>query len=364
MPPVQSRSSAKASLPCGPGPHEAAGDDHRHAGLLARFEVGKRTGHVARPGRRLESVPDLPHVSLPPPSRATLRSKTRRSPCKVSHGSWCWIISDKGVMRPASPPVAMIADGPSSSFDTPAHAVDEAGVAVDRTGLDRLDGRLADHVARLDELDAAQCSGVLEQRVHADLDPGRDRAAEVLARWPRSRRRWSPFPGRRRSPAPRTGRWRRRRWRPGRHRPPSGCRRESASRCGPPARSQRAGRRTRRAPSPCIAEVTSGTEEDTTMPSTPSPAVVPVNSRPTSLSSSVTRRAYSSAVRSSDGRKAPMVQQVRQLTRRSRCRRPVACRRWPVGQRPPLADRSERGAVPIRRDRSLSGCFPRREQAA
>ena len=47
-----------------------------------------------------------------------------------------------------------------------------------------------------------------------------------------------------------------------------------------------------------IAEVTSGTDEETAMPATPAAGDASVNSRPTSLSSSVIRRAYSSAVRS------------------------------------------------------------------
>ena len=64
----------------------------------------------------------------------------------------------------------MIVGRPELLGDPAAHAVDESGVAVDGAGLDRLDGRLADHVARLDQLDAAQRGGVLEERLHADLD--------------------------------------------------------------------------------------------------------------------------------------------------------------------------------------------------
>ncbi len=142
----------------------------------------KLAGHLACARRGLEAVSDLPHISLPLSSRATLRSNTRRSPCKVSQGSWCWIISDSGVTIPASPPVAMTADGPSSCGNAAAHGIDETRVAVDGTGLDRLDGRLADHVAWLDKLDTAQRRGMFEERLHADRDPGRDGAAEVLAR--------------------------------------------------------------------------------------------------------------------------------------------------------------------------------------
>ena len=63
-----------------------------------------------------------------------------------------------------------------------AHRIDETRVAVDGPGLDRLDGRLADHVAWLHKLDTAQRRGMFEERLHADRDPGRDGTAEVLAR--------------------------------------------------------------------------------------------------------------------------------------------------------------------------------------
>ena len=48
------------------GAHQSPGDGDRDAGLLAGFEVGVRTGHVARTRRRLETVPDL--ASHPPPT--------------------------------------------------------------------------------------------------------------------------------------------------------------------------------------------------------------------------------------------------------------------------------------------------------
>src|SRR5829696_689623 len=58
--------------------------------------------------------------------------------------------------------------------------VDLSAVAVDRAGLDRLDRRLPDDVLRRDQLHAAQRGGALEQRIHRDLDPGEDRAPQVL----------------------------------------------------------------------------------------------------------------------------------------------------------------------------------------
>ena len=81
----------------------------------------------------------------------------------------------------ARPPVATTDDGPSSPSKRSHDRVDLTAEAVDRARLDRLDRRLADHVLRRDQLDAAQRGGALEQRVHRDLDAGEDRAAEVLA---------------------------------------------------------------------------------------------------------------------------------------------------------------------------------------
>ena len=60
-------------------------------------------------------------------------------------------------------------------------AVDLGGEAVERAGLDRLDGVLADDVAGLDQLDLAQRGGPGEEGVEADVDAGEDGAAEVLA---------------------------------------------------------------------------------------------------------------------------------------------------------------------------------------
>ena len=65
--------------------------------------------------------------------------------------------------------------------DALAHAVDERRVAVDGARLHRLDRGSPDHVPRLDELDPAQRRGPSEQGVEADVDPGEDGAAEVLA---------------------------------------------------------------------------------------------------------------------------------------------------------------------------------------
>ena len=58
------------------------------------------------------------------------------------------------------------------------HLPDEA---VDEPRLQRRGGRLADHRRRCGELHAEQARGALEERVHRDLDPGREDAAEPLA---------------------------------------------------------------------------------------------------------------------------------------------------------------------------------------
>ena len=60
------------------------------------------------------------------------------------------------------------------------HPVDLPGEAVDEPGLQRLLGGLADHRARLDELDLEQPGGPGGQRIDRDLDAGGQRAAEEL----------------------------------------------------------------------------------------------------------------------------------------------------------------------------------------
>ncbi len=99
----------------------------------------------------------------------------------MSQGSWYWIASENGAISPARPPVATTVASPSSFSMRDADAVDLRGEPVDGAGLDRLGRVLADHAARLDQLDAEQRGGAAVQRVEADLDAGKDRAAEVLA---------------------------------------------------------------------------------------------------------------------------------------------------------------------------------------
>ena len=84
-------------------------------------------------------------------------------------------------MSSESPPVATTVRLAELRREPPAEAVDLPGEAVEGARLDRLDGRLADDVARLDELDPAQGGSVGEERVEADGDPRGDGATQVLA---------------------------------------------------------------------------------------------------------------------------------------------------------------------------------------
>ncbi len=60
--------------------------------------------------------------------------------------------------------------------------VDLAGEAVDEPRLERVRGVLGDHGGRLDVVDLEEAGGAREQRIHRDLDPRREHAADVLAR--------------------------------------------------------------------------------------------------------------------------------------------------------------------------------------
>ena len=85
-------------------------------------------------------------------------------------------------MSSASPPVATtLASTPSSARIARDDALDLAGEAVDGAGLQRLDRGLADRVLGLDDVDLDQLGGARRERLHGDLDAGRDRAAEVVA---------------------------------------------------------------------------------------------------------------------------------------------------------------------------------------
>src|SRR5438034_9452725 len=67
--------------------------------------------------------------------------------------------------------------------NAPDDAVHLAGEPVDESRLEARDGRLADDVLRLDEVDFAQTGCPGEQRVHGDLDPRCQNTAYVLGLW-------------------------------------------------------------------------------------------------------------------------------------------------------------------------------------
>ena len=115
-----------------------------------------------------------------PPHR--FRSQISRRPVSVSRSSTSSIVSQKGTIACARPPVAIsVGSPPSSRLDPARDPVDQPGEAEDHARLDRAAGRLADRGLRLGELDPADPRAALGQRRERDLDPGRDRAAEVLA---------------------------------------------------------------------------------------------------------------------------------------------------------------------------------------
>ena len=201
-------------------------------------------------------------------------------------GSWWVTVAHSSSTIGARPPVATTALYRAQLVDDRADdAVDLAGEAVHDAGLQALDGVLADDPRRLDQLDLAQLGGPGGQRVDGDLDARGQYPAEELAAGRRPRRSSWRCRSRPRSPGRRTGCTRRACSRPGRRRPPWGCRWRAARRCGCPAR------RSPWAPSgstrPSIVRSersAAGTVEQAAMPvtSTSSAASRPRNSRPSS----------------------------------------------------------------------------------
>ena len=169
-------------------------------------------------GRRVQARRDDARRSVA--QLTAFRSQTRRRPSSVSQGSTRSIVRECGAIRSASPPVAIAARfGSELAADARHDLVHLADEAVDEPRLQRRGGRLADHGRRRRELDAEQPRGALEQRVHRDLDPGREDTAERIRRPRRRRRSSSTCRSRRRSPARRSAPSRRPRSRCGRARP-------------------------------------------------------------------------------------------------------------------------------------------------
>ena len=103
---------AERQLALRPQEHEAPCDGDGLPRLLAVRELRPTFDDLRRAVGAIEAVRDVAHLE---PSD-TLRSKTMRSPCKVSQGSTCSMVSECGAMSELSPPVATTVDGPSSSM--------------------------------------------------------------------------------------------------------------------------------------------------------------------------------------------------------------------------------------------------------
>ena len=151
------------------------------ADVLERLEAGSRGRR--RGAARLAADLDL-RRRLKPLSPGRFRSQTSRRPWSVSSGSTSEIVCECGAISSARPPVAIaIASGaPSSSRMRLDDRVDLACEAVDHARLERRGRRLADHVLGRGERHPGEPGGAREQRVHRDLDAGREHAAHVLAR--------------------------------------------------------------------------------------------------------------------------------------------------------------------------------------
>jgi hypothetical protein len=98
-----------------PAPAERTAPSAPCAGRTHRPE---RTLHrpCARPGERAVATRRRGAYRWRQSRGCSLRAKIRRSPSRVSQGSWWSISSETGPMRPASPPVATTVAGPTSSL--------------------------------------------------------------------------------------------------------------------------------------------------------------------------------------------------------------------------------------------------------
>ena len=169
----------------------------------------------------------------------------------------------------ARPPVAITVHSPELGLEPVDERVDLAAEPVDRARLDRLDRRLADHVASAATSSTRRSAAArpnsasieismpgkiappryspfvadrLDRVRGAEVDDDRRAAVEVVRARPR--------------------------WRCGRRRPPSGCRRGSACRCARRARARAPGTRSSARSSRGSAAVTRGTPDAIATPVT------------------------------------------------------------------------------------------------
>ena len=144
---------------------------------------------VADPGQRREqdAVGEL-DVGDPERGRSaaagvtSCSSQISRRPVSVSRSSTSSIVSQNGTIACARPPVAITVGSPPSSASI-RRAIPSISPANPKItpGLDRAAGRPADRGLGLVELDPPDPGAALGQRGQRDLDPGCDRAAQVLA---------------------------------------------------------------------------------------------------------------------------------------------------------------------------------------
>src|SRR5690606_16571660 len=98
----------EGELALDPAEHEPPGHGGDGVGLGAGGQVGEAGGEVARPGVDVDAVGDPARLG----AHGWFFSKTRRSPWRVSHGSWKAIMREWGAMTSASPPVATTVASP------------------------------------------------------------------------------------------------------------------------------------------------------------------------------------------------------------------------------------------------------------
>ena len=175
-------------------PDRRGGDVHERADVDARApRRARRADPGGSSGRRRRAPPGRGRGAARAPRRRRRRgrpvsgitafsSQTRRRPSSVRNGSTRSIVRECGATRSARPPVAtrgrLGAELLADPADDPVHLAREA---VHEPRLEPADRRLPDHRRRRGVVDLHEPRGAREQRLHRDLDPRREHAADVLA---------------------------------------------------------------------------------------------------------------------------------------------------------------------------------------